>query len=291
MIVAIIGGAGKMGAWFAKYFLERGYEVVISDIRIDKAREVARQVGAKVSESNIKAVRGANLIFVSTPIDVTPRILAEVLPEIDKNAVVVEITSLKSRVLPVLREAALRGIRVLSLHPLFGSGAQKLSGEKIVLVPVVDPMGERELAEKIFPEAKIILVEYSVHDRTMALTLALTHFINILFASIIGDEDINMLKHVGGTTFTLQYMLSEAVMSEDPALYASIQMNNEYTIIYLNKLIEKAMNLKDLIENKNYDAFVDFYVKTRNQLLKDKDFIKAYERMYEALRAIRREDN
>jgi len=291
MIVAIIGGAGRMGAWFAKYFLEHGHEVVISDIRVDKAKEIVKQMGVKLSESNAWAARGADLVLVSTPIDVTPKVLTEILPEVDEHAIIAEITSLKSKVLPVLRGAAIRGKRVLSLHPLFGSGARKLSGEKIALVPVVDPAGERELANKIFPEATIVPVDCNLHDRAMALTLALTHFINIIFASIIGEEDINMLKRIGGTTFTLQYVLSEAIISEDPALYVSIQMGNENTIIYLNKLIEKAISLKNIIEDKNYDAFIKIYTETRDLLLKDTDFMKAYEKMYSALEAIRRGDD
>ncbi|MEM1586117.1 MAG: prephenate dehydrogenase/arogenate dehydrogenase family protein [Candidatus Bathyarchaeia archaeon] len=287
MIVAIIGGAGRMGVWFARYFLEHGHEVIISDVRVDRAREVAKLMNVKLAESNVEAARKASLILVSTPIDVTPEVLTEILPEIDKDAIVVEISSLKSRVLPTLKRAAERGIRALSLHPLFGFGAQKLSSEKIALVPVVDPIAEKDLAEKIFPEAAIIPVNWNLHERAMALILALTHFVNIVFASIIGEEDIDMLKRLGGTTFTLQFILSEAVMSEEPSLYASIQMDNKYAATYLDKLIKRVMDLKGIIEKKDYDAFINFYVGVRNLLSKDADFVKAYEKMYNALKALR----
>lgn len=290
MIIAIIGGAGRMGTWFARYFLERGNDVVISDINVDKAREAAERIGARFSESNIEAVKGANLVLVSTPIEETPRVLTEVLPEVDCGTIVAEIASLKSKILPVLKKAAARGIRVLSLHPLFGPGAQKLSGEKIALVPVADPATERKLAMELFPEAIIIPVDCEVHDRIMALTLALTHSINIIFASIICEEDISMLKCLGGTTFTIQCMLSEAVMSEDPALYASIQMNNEHVTAYLDKLIERAVALRDIIRSRDYNAFIKFYMEIRNQLIKDAGFLKAYGKMYSALEVIRRED-
>ncbi|MBS7641305.1 MAG: prephenate dehydrogenase/arogenate dehydrogenase family protein [Candidatus Bathyarchaeia archaeon] len=290
MIVAIIGGAGRMGTYFARYFLERGHEVIISDIRMEKAREVAKQMRVKLSENNILAVKEANLVLISTPIEVTPKVLTEIMPEVDKCTVIAEIASLKSKILPALREAAARGIRVLSLHPLFGPGVQRLSGEKIALVPVVDLVVEKELAEKIFPEATIIPVDYSFHDKVMALTLALTHFINIVFASVISEEDIGILKRLGGTTFTLQYILSGAVMNEDPFLYASIQMDNEYAITYLDKMIEKAMSLRNVIKSRDHKAFIDFYKEIRNLLLRDADFMKTYEKMYRALEAVRRED-
>ncbi|MEM0048954.1 MAG: prephenate dehydrogenase/arogenate dehydrogenase family protein [Candidatus Bathyarchaeia archaeon] len=287
MIVAIIGGAGRMGSWFARYFLEHGHEVIISDIRVDKAREVAKSLNVMLSENNIEAAKKADLIFISTPIDVTPKVLTEILPGIRRQAVVAEISSIKSGVLPVLKVVAEQGIRPLSLHPLFGLGAQKLSGEKIALIPVADPIAEKELAEKIFPEATIIPVDCDIHDKAMALTLSLTHFINIIFASVICEEDIGMLKSLGGTTFTLQLILSEAVMSEDPSLYASIQMNNKYATVYLNKLVKKAMDLKDIIENKDHETFIKFYTRIRILLSKDIDFAKAYEKMYNALNALK----
>ncbi|MEM1515378.1 MAG: prephenate dehydrogenase/arogenate dehydrogenase family protein [Candidatus Bathyarchaeia archaeon] len=287
MIVAIIGGAGRMGIWFTKYFLEHGHRVIISDIRVDKAREIASIMNVGLAESNIEATRKANLVFISTPIDATPKVLVEILPELNEQKTVIEISSLKSRVLPILKMVAERGIKVLSLHPLFGFGAQKLSSEKIALIPVVDLMAEKELAEKIFPETTLIPVDYNIHEKAMALILSLTHFINIVFASVVAEEDIDMLKCLSGTTFTLQFILSEAVMSEDPSLYASLQIDNEYVITYINKMIKRAMELKNIIEGADHGSFIKFYMETRNLLSRDVDFARAYEKMYTALTALR----
>jgi len=286
MLIAVIGGAGKMGVWFARYFLEHGHEVIISDINVDKVGEIAKSMNVKMAASNVEAAKRADIILISTPIDVTPKVLVEIAPELSECTVLAEIASLKSRIIPVLKNIAKCGVKTLSLHPLFGSGARGMVGEKIALIPVIDPLLEEELAKKIFPEAKIILVDCDLHDRVMALTLALTHFINIVFASIIGEENINVLKRLGGTTFTLQAVISEAVMCEDPALYASIQMNNEYTIKYLDKFMLKADKLRSIIKEGDFDAFTEIYSEVRGMLSRDEDFEKAYERMYRALKAI-----
>ncbi|MEM2644278.1 MAG: prephenate dehydrogenase/arogenate dehydrogenase family protein [Candidatus Bathyarchaeia archaeon] len=286
MLIAVIGGAGRMGAWFAKYFLEHGHDIIISDIRSDKAEVIAKSLGVMLARNNVEAARAADLIFVSTPIDVAPKVLEELSHEIREDAIIAEISSLKSRVLPVLRDVAKRGIKVLSLHPLFGSGARGMDGERIALIPVYNREFEGELAKSLFPEARIIIVDREMHDRVMALTLALTHFVNIAFASVLGDENIGVLKNLGGTTFTLQLVISEAVMSEEPSLYASIQMDNEYTIIYLEKFMEKVTKLKGIIEGGDKGGFIKFYEETRNMLSKDEDFALAYERMYRALKAI-----
>lgn len=286
MRVAIIGGAGKMGAWFAKYFAEHGHDVIISDVRMDEAEAAVKALGVKLAKGNVEAVREAELSLISTPIDVTPKVLVEILPELKKSKIVMEISSLKSKVLPIMRDIARRGVKALSIHPLFGSGAKKMAGEKIALIPLRDRESEEKLAKKIFPGAEIIVVNGCLHDEIMALTLGLTHFMNIVFASVVSEENIELLKRLGGTTFMLQLVLSEGIMTEKPSLYASIQINNKHAIKYLEKFMSKAVKLKEIIERKDVEAFIKFYTTTRKLLSRDEEFTEAYERMYHALEAL-----
>lgn len=286
MLVSIIGGAGRMGSWFTRYFLNRGDDVAIFDVRMDKAESIARSLGAKIYESNVDAAREADILLIATPIEVTPKVICEMAQWIRKNSILIEISSLKSKVIPVLKEVSKLGVRTLSIHPLFGSGAQGMTGEKMALIPVSDPTSEEELARRIFPEANIITVDHETHDRVMALILSLTHFINIVFASIVGSEDIHMLKQLGGTTFSLQLIVSEAVMSEDPSLYASIQMMNEHTIEYIDKFLSCALELRSIVESRDVERFTQFYGKVLEAIRRDEGFGAAYGRMYRALKAL-----
>ena len=43
--VAILGGTGKMGKWFARFFRDRGYEVVIGGRSPVRNKAVAREMG------------------------------------------------------------------------------------------------------------------------------------------------------------------------------------------------------------------------------------------------------
>jgi len=284
--VAVIGGAGRMGKWLVKYFLSRGHAVIISDIKHDAAKTVATSMDAKLAKDNIEAAKDADLCVVSTPIDVTPRVLREIASEVKEAAIVMEICSLKSGVVRVLEEIGRRNVKVLSIHPLFGPGADKLTGEKIVLVPLLEPASETRLVRRFFPEADIIVVDAEEHDRIMALTLSLPHFLNIIFASVVSEEDLNVLKKLGGTTFTLQSIISEGVMTEDPELYASIQMSNKYTVRYLEKFISRAETLEEYVARKDSKNFFQFYRNIRGSLSKDEQFSRAYERMYKALEAL-----
>lgn len=283
MNVTVIGGAGKMGRWLTHHFIRQGHEVTISDVISDQAASLAKSIGARFAENNIAAVGDADLTVLSTPIPVTPQVLREISRHLKKSSIVAEISSLKSQVIPVLVEIEEGNVIPLSIHPLFGPGARRLEEEKVALIPLVNPSFEVELAKKLFPGIEVIVVDADEHDRAMALTLSLPHFINIIFASAISDEDLNVLKKLGGTTFTLQLTLSESVMNEDPELYASIQINNEYTTQYLEKFFTRYEMAKEWIAKKDYKKFAEFYTSVQDSLSKDEDFYKSYERMYRAL--------
>ena len=283
MNVTIIGGGGRMGRWLVRHFLSRGHNIRISDIRTVEAAAFAESVGVSFSEDNSEAIRDADLTVVSTPITVASRVLREISPSVKEGSIVAEISSLKSHVVPVLLEMAGRHINPLSIHPLFGPGLKKLEEEKIALIPIVDPSSEADSVNRFFPGAKVIVVEAEEHDRAMALTLCLPHFLNIIFASMMSEEDLVFLKRLGGTTFTLQLTLSESVMTESPELYASIQMNDEYTVRYLDRFLSKAKAVRDWIAKKDAKSFTEFYSSAQTSLSKDEDFSKSYERMYRAL--------
>jgi len=281
--IAVIGGYGRMGRWFTKYFATHGHKVVISGARLHKAKAFAEEAGVDFAKNNVEAVKDADLVMVSVPIPVTSRVIDDICPHMKKGTVISEISSLKSGVVEALVEAAKLKVRPLSLHPLFGPGAQKLRGRKIALVPIIDSEAEKNMAEELFPEAEIVVVNAEEHDRVMALVLSLPHFMNVIFASVIGEEDLKTLKKLGGTTFMLQLTLAECVMTEDPSLQATIQMDNKYVSRYLDDFLSKAETIKKWIVDKDVEKFTRFCDRVENLLSKDVDFSEAYKKMYKVL--------
>jgi prephenate dehydrogenase len=283
MKIAIIGGAGRMGRWLTKYFVSKGNKVIVSDAKLEEMRIFAEASEAEFAVNNLKAAREGDLIVVSTPIQKTPTVISEITPHMRRGTVVAEISSIKSGVIEVLAKAAELGLRPLSIHPLFGPGAKDLKGRKIALVPVVNPEREAKLVEDMFPEADVIIVDADEHDRVMAPTLALTHFMNIVFASVLGEEDLMLLKTLGGTTFQLQITLAESVMTEDPALHSAIQIRNEHTLKYVNKFLSRAELIKKMIAKKDESSVIEFCKKVQSLFYKDAEHSKAYEKMYRIL--------
>ncbi len=64
MRVAIIGGSGRMGRWFANFLLKDGKEVVITGRNERKLLEAKQQLGVEVA-TNDEAVKGADVILIS----------------------------------------------------------------------------------------------------------------------------------------------------------------------------------------------------------------------------------
>jgi len=286
MKVAIIG-AGKMGRWFTRYFIQQEHEVSISDINEKAAKRFAEMMGISFSRNNSEVARSSDLVMICTPIETVPTVIKEILDYVDPSAPIAEISSIKSPVMLALKKAASSGKLILSLHPLFGPGAEISARERMILVPVSDADSEINLTRELFPGMEILPVNLERHDYVMSLTLSLIYYANITLASILAQEDIKELRRLGGTTFKIQLMLSESIMSEDPALCASIQMSNPYAIQSIEKFLSEAHKLLSYIRGGDEEKFRNFLKDVRSTLAKREDMTRSYEDMYKALKAIR----
>jgi prephenate dehydrogenase len=283
MKIAIIGGAGRMGRWLTQYFISHGHRIIISDIVLENARELEKLSNVEVASKNSEAVKSANLIIISTPLEIAPKVIEEVARHAIKGSVIIEICSIKSKVIQLMRKLADTGIRPLSIHPLFGPGAKDLENRRIAVIPLVDSKVEIRLARDLFPEAKLVTIEADEHDRCMAVTLSLVYFINSVFSWVISEKDLLFLKELEGTTFKMQMVLAESIMSEEPSLNASIQIENRYTLDLIDNFLSKAIRLKTLILERNSNDFSAIHESIESVLHQDPDFSKAYKRMYKLL--------
>ena len=59
MLVTIVGGAGAMGRWFARFFKHTGHEVRIVD-RSERTPEIAKSLGVDFIKEDVLALRSAS---------------------------------------------------------------------------------------------------------------------------------------------------------------------------------------------------------------------------------------
>lgn len=286
MKVAIIGGSGKMGRWFANLLVKEGKEVLITGRNKQKLLEAKEQLGVETS-ATIEAVKGADVVLISVPIDNFETAVKELRPHIHPAQIILDITSVK--VAPVsIMHRYLKSASVLGTHPVFGPGAKDLSNKNFVLTPTNDK--ETALAEKVKQYldklgARVTLMTPQEHDEMMAVVLGLAHFIGIVSAeTLLSLGKLKPMGNIGGGTYKLLLTLAESVVSEDAEFYASLQMNLPGMAGIEELFLKKSAAWADIVRNKDQSEFVKKMSALRSALEKsDPDFRKAYENMYKLL--------
>lgn len=133
MKVAIIGGSGKMGRWFASFLLKDGKEVIITGRNKRKLLEAKQQLGVEVA-SNVEAVKSADAVLISVPIDNFEEVVKQVSPYTRPEQVIIDITSIKVFPVETMHKHIKTGL-VLGTHPVFGPGARSIANQNFVLTP------------------------------------------------------------------------------------------------------------------------------------------------------------
>ena len=272
-----------MGRWFARHLLSEGNEVVISGRTESKIVAARQELGVEAA-SNIEAIRDAGVILLSVPIETFEDIVIELAPHIRSEQVVVDVTSVKAMPVAAMHRH-LKTKKILGTHPLFGPGAEGISGQNFVLTPTNDE--ERALAGKVSDYletrgGRVSLMTPEEHDDKMTVILGLSHFIAIVAAdTLVSSRKDNRPTTLGGITYKVLLTLVESVISENPELYASIQMSlagvPEIEALFQGKVAAWA----EVVKNRDREAFVRQVKALKSRLEKDNpDFGKAYENMY-----------
>lgn len=269
--VAVIG-AGGMGAWFARFFKSRGDLVTVSDRDPGKARRLASKLRAGYASSNAEAARRSDIVILATPANVISKVTNELIPVIGRNALVCDICATKSTVIPALRSVQRGGIKVASIHPMFGPLAHGIRGRRIIAIRTGKDTRGYETMKHILEGAHVFLTRQDIHDRHMALTLGLPHFLNMAFATTLSKRrNLAEIRKFAGRTFDLQMLLAEAIASE-PETTADIQIMNKEFRTVLRDLQREIGALAKIVNKQDRAKLVARYKKVRKALSVDPGF-------------------
>ena len=272
-----------MGRWFADFLLKDGKEVVITGRNEKKLLEAKRQLGVEVA-SNVEAVKTADVVLLSVPIESFEEVVKQVSPYVQPRQVIIDITSVKVFPVETMHKHIKTG-SVLGAHSLFGPGARSMANQNFVLTPT--NAEEEALARRIrgYLEARgarVTLMTPQEHDEMMTIVLGLSHFIAIVAAdTLLSSDKWKQLETVGGITYKVLLTLIESVVSEEPELYASLQMNLPNMAKIENLFQRRTKEWADVVKNKDRQKFVQQMEALKDRIQKDApDFGKAYENMY-----------
>lgn len=220
--IGILGGTGGMGRLFTDLFRQEGYTVHVS----------GRTQGHDIPTM----AETCQVVIVSVPIGITVEIIGEIGPLMREDALLMDLTSLKTKPVQAMLHAS--PSEVIGLHPLFGPGVDSIDDYTIVLCPARTHRWlpwVRDILKK--HGAAIIETTPERHDDMMVLVQALNHLNSIMMGIVLHEwgEDLKELQKFTTHMFTTKLDIIREIFTNNPRLYAEI--------ITLNPHIEKILDL------------------------------------------------
>ncbi|MFN4196790.1 MAG: prephenate dehydrogenase/arogenate dehydrogenase family protein [Caldimicrobium sp.] len=214
--IGIIGGAGKMGSLFKKFFQKKGFEVLISD----------KEIGLPLN----KLLNKAKVIIISLPIEIFPKVVMKMAPFVKDSHWIMDICSLKYEPAKIMKKYLKKG-ELIATHPLFGPFEEDLRGKTIAYYPLRGKNFASWLVPLFEEEGiKMVSIAPKKHDEVMAIVQALNHFIQILMAKTIKDTKFSVeeILTLSTPSFLKQIEILRRLANQDEHLYAHIQLKNPF---------------------------------------------------------------
>ena len=214
-------GFGRFGALTARY-LSQDFTVVVAT-RSDKTTAI-RACGAQ--PGSLEAACNQEVVVLCMPISAMRETLDRVSPLLRKDALVVDVCSVKVYPVQWMRELLPASVSILPTHPMFGpdSAADSLLGRKIVLCPERIDVKRYEQIIRWLKGRGLVVIETTAreHDEKIAVSLSLTHFIGRSLSAFgarsldIDTEGYQRLMHILGVVSHDTWQLFEDMHRFNP---------------------------------------------------------------------------
>jgi prephenate dehydrogenase len=176
-------GFGRFGRLMARYLALDG------KVRVWDPAAAAQEVLSTGAEpADLATAAQSDIVIPAVPMSRFQEVLTEVKPHLKTGSLVVDVCSVKEQPVRWMQAMLPAGVDILGTHPMFGpdSAADSLKGCKIVLCRV-RLSAERYAKIKNYLDSKglaVIETSPAAHDRQIAVSLALTHFIGRALAGM-----------------------------------------------------------------------------------------------------------
>jgi prephenate dehydrogenase len=239
----LILGAGKMGSWLIES-LCLDFEVAAYDNDLTRLRYFFNTVKL----TNYKEIREFNpdMLINAVNLEKTVPVFQELLPFLDKNCILADITSVKNGLQKFYPKS---GRRYVSTHPMFGptfANLKDLTGNSAIIISESDEEG-KAFFRNFFESFNLNIFEYSFteHDRTIAYSLSIPFASTMVFAACMKKQE------APGTTFKKHHEIAKGLLfSEDDFLLSEI-MFSPFTLEQLEKISDQLQHLREIVKEKD----------------------------------------
>jgi prephenate dehydrogenase len=196
-----IVGFGRFSSLMARYLAE-DFKVNIST-RSDRRDEI-QALGA--NQAPLEEICALPFVILSVPISAMESVLQQISPLLNPEAVVIDVCSVKVYPVQWMKAHLPETVFLLPTHPMFGpdSAADSLEGRKIVLCRErIDDIVFKNIHTYLSGKGlTVIETTPEEHDRQIAVSLSLTHFLGRTLAEFgakklsIDTEGYKRLLHI-----------------------------------------------------------------------------------------------
>lgn len=242
--VGIIGGHGKMGIALAEFFLQKNFEVLISDLETEL--------------TNTELALRSDIVILSVPISHVESVVIEIAPFLQKSALLMDVASVKKMPLEVMMQYFSGA--VLAMHPMCAPHNFS-AGQTIVFCGGREEEREKEMKE-IFSEFEIVEMSADEHDRAMGLVQGVEHLMKIAFAKTIVESGLplEILQKTQSPIYRFQMALVGRLLSQSETLYSEISFGSVAT----RQMISDFSQNVDFLANCSRKEFEESFVHSRN---------------------------
>ena len=268
--MTIIGGTRGLGKWLAEH-LKNDFNIRITSRDESSGKPIADEIDVEYSNDNIEAIKDADIIIFSVPIEHMVETIKEVAPHAPEGSLLMDVTSVKTEPAEALEKYAPENAEILPCHPMFGPRVPTLKRQIIILTPIENRSPNwlprvKDYLDKT--DCEVVITTPNEHDKYMSIVQGLTHFSYISLASTIRKLNINVKesRNFSSPVYTIMLDMVSRVVYQNPYLYYSIQKNNLETSNAREALIKESIYLSNLIEEGKEDDFVKSVVESAKHL-------------------------
>lgn len=269
--MAVIG-VGLIGGSLARVLREKGAVSEVIGIGRGEAnlkRGVELGVLDGYSLDAREGVRGADLVFVATPVCSIPTVVAEIAPYLSPGCIVTDGGSVKTAIVRECEALMPPGCHFVGGHPIAGtehsgaaaSFATLYQGKRCILTPTEHTdAAARELVAKLWrvTGADVCFMEPGHHDRIFAEISHLPHAVAYALVHAVGTADVegeNVLSYTAGgfRDFT-------RIASSDPVMWRDIAlMNREALLSSIDGFSASLAELRQRIDRGDAAGLTQFF--------------------------------
>lgn len=244
--IVIVGGQGKLGGLFARYFRLSGYRVETLD-KTDWQRA-----------SEILA--GANAVIVSVPISHTLAVFDQLQPYLTEEMILADLTSVKAQ--PLEKMLAVHKGAVVGLHPMFGPDIASFAKQVTACCHGRFPERYQWLLDQIqIWGGKIEYIEAKQHDDSMTYIQALRHFSTFVAGLHLSQQSVELsqLLALSSPIYRLELAMIGRLFAQDGALYADIIADKPENLAVIESLHQSFAQGLELFKQQDKQGFIAMF--------------------------------